>query len=388
MNILIYFGDQLCPTAGGTERVACMLADYFISKAHNVYYLACRHVDLPNAVESEFLPDEREAPTPANIRAVNEIIKKHNIDIILNEGGFGEVSRLFSHEHIPSNIKIISHLHFDPLRKGFYQSLYLPISFNVQGLRNLISWMKSPYWKWKFNKHIKKRFEYIVDNSDSVVVLCEGHKRIMERMTDSNQKNKIHSITNPLTFSSPDVEINEKRNEIIFVGRLEYTQKRVDRILKAWKCISEKYPDWCLKIIGDGEDRARLELMADKKNLKRIEFTGRTNPKSYYEKSKILLLTSNHEGTPMVIQEAMSYGVVPVVMNSFSAASDMIDSDYNGLLIKPFKIKDLINTVDRVISDGEYFESLSSNARMTIANIDNNQVFKQWERLINQDSKR
>lgn len=384
MNILIYFGDQLCPTAGGTERVACMLADYFISKAHNVYYLACRHVDLPNAVGSEFLPDEREAPTPANIRAVNEIIKEHNIDIILNEGGFGEVSRLFSHEHIPSNIKIISHLHFDPLRgrKGYYQSLYLPISFNVQGFRNLISWMKSPYWKWKFNKHIKKRFEYIVDNSDSVVVLCEGHKNIMERMIDSNQKNKIHSIINPLTFSSPNVEINEKRNEIIFVGRLEYTQKRVDRILKAWKCISKKYPDWCLKIIGDGEDRPRLESMAAKMNLKRIEFTGRTNPKPYYEKAKILLLTSNSEGTPMVIQEAMSYGVVPVVMNSFSAAADMIKDGYNGVLTKAFSIRKMANAVEKLVHEPLYCQQLSHNAHQTIKGMSNSQILSQWDEII------
>lgn len=284
----------------------------------------------------------------------------------------------------PSNIKIISHLHFDPLRgrKGYYQSLYLPISFNVQGFRNLISWMKSPYWKWKFNKHIKKRFEYIVDNSDSVVVLCEGHKNIMERMIDSNQKNKIHSIINPLTFSSPNVEINEKRNEIIFVGRLEYTQKRVDRILKAWKCISEKYPDWCLKIIGDGEDRARLESMADKKNLKRIEFTGRTNPKPYYEKSKILLLTSNHEGTPMVIQEAMSYGVVPVVMKSFSAAPDMIKDGYNGVLTKAFSIRKMANAVEKLVHDPLYCQQLSHNAHQTIKGMSNSQILSQWDEII------
>lgn len=294
------------------------------------------------------------------------------------------MSRLFSHEHIPSNIKIISHLHFDPLRgrKGYYQSLYLPISFNIQGLRNLISWMKSPYWKWKFNKHIKKRFEYIVDNSDSVVVLCEGHKNIMERMTDSNQKNKIHSITNPLTFSSSDVEISEKKNEIIFVGRLEYTQKRVDRILKAWNYISKKYPDWCLKIIGDGEDRPRLESMAAKMNLKRIEFTGRTNPQPYYEKSKILLLTSNHEGTPMVIQEAMSYGVVPVVMKSFSAAPDMIKDGYNGVLTKAFVISEFIKAINNLIDNNIHLEKLSKNAKIEMQQFNNNDIFIRWEQML------
>ena len=114
MNILIYFGEQLSPSNGGTERVACLLANHFVEKGDNIYHLACRPVNSANAVETEFLPDKREAPTPNNIRAVNSIIKKYAIDVILNEGGFGEVSRLFSHEHIPDNVKIISHLHFDP----------------------------------------------------------------------------------------------------------------------------------------------------------------------------------------------------------------------------------------------------------------------------------
>lgn len=201
MNILIYFGDQLCPTGGGTERVACLLSDYLNSKGANILYLACRHVNSHDAVKCEFLPDSIEAPTQNNIKAVNGIIEKHKIDVIINEGGFGEVARLFSHEHIPTNIKIISHLHFDPLRKHYYKGLFLPLSFNRQGLRNLMTWIKSPYHKIKFIQHIRTRFKYILENSDSVITLCPKHSEILNHIVSSCHINKIHALYNPLTFN-------------------------------------------------------------------------------------------------------------------------------------------------------------------------------------------
>lgn len=325
MNILIYFGEQLSPTSGGTERVACLLADHFVGRGDKIHYLACRPIKSADAIESEFLPD-REAPTPDNIRAVNDIIKKFDIDVILNEGGFGEVTRLFSHEHIPDNVKIVTHLHFDPLvgRKGYFQGLFLPLSFDMQGVRNLFGWIKSPYHRMKLIRQIKARFCYMLENSDAVVVLCRRHRHLLGKMVNSDGIYKIAALINPLTFTSPSMEKVEKGNEIIYVGRLDYKYKRVDRILKAWNIISHKNPDWRLTIIGDGDDRNRLLNLSRELELERITFAGRINPQPFYEKAKILLMTSNLEGTPMVIQEAMSYGVVPIVMGSFSAASDMI----------------------------------------------------------------
>ena len=384
MNILIYFGDQLCPTAGGTERVACLLADYFESKGHNLTYLACRRVDLPNAVESEFLPNKIEAPTPANIRAVKEIIEKHKIDIILNEGGFGEVSRLFSHEHIPSEIKIISHLHFDPLRgkRGFYQSLNLPLSLTRQGARNLFEWIKSPYHRYKLIKTLRARFGYIAKYSDKVITLCPRHSSLMKSMVETQYAHKIHSLTNPLTFITNKVDYSKKCNEILYVGRLEYSQKRVDRILKAWQRIYRKHPDWKLTIVGDGPYRKTLESLCVELGLERIQFIGQKQSKPFYERAKMLLLTSNNEGTPMVIQEAMSYGVVPIVMNSFSAASDMIKDGYNGILTKAFSIGKMANTVTKLIHDPKYWEQLSINAHQTIIEMDNSRLLSQWDEIL------
>lgn len=354
-----------------------------------IYYLACRPVNTPGALESEFLPDKIESPTSNNIRAVNEIISRYNIDIILNEGGFGEVSKLFSHEFIPKNVKIISHLHFDPLRgrKGYYESLYLPLSFDKQGIKNLLTRFKSPYHRLKLLRSIKERFELMLKNSDSVVVLSPKHSDLLKIIVKSPYTNKIVPLINPLTFSSPNVKNIKKCNEIIYVGRLEYSQKRVDRILKTWQIIYKKHPDWNLTIVGDGNERNHLEDLSIKLGLERISFAGRTNPQPFYEKAKILLLTSNHEGTPMVIQEAMSYGVVPIVMDTFSALSDMITDGHDGIITKPFNIKIFAKAVESIIVNQHYWQILSSNAQETIRKYNNDIIFEKWDVLISQLSR-
>lgn len=62
--------------------------------------------------------------------------------------------------------------------------------------------------------------------------------------------------------------------------------------------------------------------------LQRIEFVGQTDSAPYYSSARILLLTSNYEGTPMVITEAMAAGVVPIVMNTFKDADLNIKNGY------------------------------------------------------------
>ena len=69
-----------------------------------------------------------------------------------------------------------------------------------------------------------------------------------------------------------------KQNEIIFVGRLDYSSKRVDRILKVWEKLQDKNIDWRLTIVGGGQDRERLENLSKQLKLERITFAGHTNP--------------------------------------------------------------------------------------------------------------
>lgn len=386
MNILIYFGNQLCPTNGGTERAACLISDYLARQGHQIYYLACKASDAPGAIKSSFLPENVEAPTARNIAAVQALVNEHHIDVIINEGGFGDAVFLLSHDFIPDSVRIITHIHFDPKGgdRSFYKTLYLPILGVgvMQGIVNTLKWIKSPYNRHRSIEDKKGRFKKMLETSDKIVVLSQKHRNAILGMIGNIHPEKIVTIQNPLSFSVCDSGESEKINEIIFVGRLDYKSKRVDRILNVWSKLHSTYNDWQLTIIGDGDDRNRLEKLRRKLNLTNINFEGQKDSRPYYMRAKILLMTSNYEGSPMVIPEAMAYGVVPVIMDTFATAGDIIKTGHNGFITKAYDIEDMKNSVERLIVDSNLLSSLSANAKSDIKSSDNNEILANWNRII------
>lgn len=90
--------------------------------------------------------------------------------------------------------------------------------------------------------------------------------------------------------------------------------------------------------------------MAARLKLENVHFEGIQEPAPYYRKARILCLTSTHEGMPMVINEALSYGCFPVVFNSFHAAEDMLPNRETGRLIPPFSLRLFARELDELMS--------------------------------------
>ena len=117
--------------------------------------------------------------------------------------------------------------------------------------------------------------------------------------------------------------------------------------------------------------------------LKRVEITGFVNPIKYYQRASILLLTSEYEGFGLVVVEAMSYGVVPVVYNSFESAKDLITDGYNGALIeKPFSVSHFTKVVQELMENAEW-HVLSQNSRIASKIFSVNTIVKDWYQLWN-----
>ena len=104
-------------------------------------------------------------------------------------------------------------------------------------------------------------------------------------------------------------------------------------MINTWARLEKKYPDWKLTIVGDGIERKNVEKLVADYDLKHVSFEGFQQPKPYYERASILLLTSEYEGFPLVLAECMSFGVIPVVYDSYSAVRDIIDDGKDGVVI-------------------------------------------------------
>ncbi len=163
----------------------------------------------------------------------------------------------------------------------------------------------------------------------------------------------------------------------MYVGRIEWRQKRVGRLIDIWKRIYKKFPDWELVIVGDGPIRQTLEQKALK--MERVVFTGWQDPEPFYRDASILCLTSDFEGWGMVLTEAMTFGVVPVAFNSYAAITDIIDDGKNGLLVPPFSHKEFARKLGSLMKDEELRREMSKNCVQYVRRFDIQNVADEWE---------
>ena len=190
--------------------------------------------------------------------------------------------------------------------------------------------------------------------------------------------------TNPVTIDNSGFDYKKiyKRKEIIYVGRIDYTQKRVYRVIETWSQLEYLYPDWCLTIIGDGPERGNLEQMADDLELQRVKFEGFQPPKAYYERASLLVLASEFEGFPLVLAEAMSFGVVPIVYASFSSVYDIIEDGRDGVIIEKnadgFNAALMAEKTRTLLDDDVKMDKMSHAAIEKSKNYSVNKIYRQW----------
>ena len=384
MNILFYFDRQINPERGGTERVTYNLAHYFQGKGNRVMYLAKHKADA--SIKTFFLPDNGSVVSDENISWLENFLREEKIDFLINQGANGDDIYLLSHKALNTKTKIISVLHFSVYQGLNFFSAMQPLFLHrtpVALLSDFVRYIKMPYNKYKAYKQKKIRYRYLQDNMDAIVLLAPQYVDDMVKIGCLKDRRNLYVIPNPNSFELKDsVNWSEKKDEILFVGRLSYSEKRVDRLLKVWKKIYKNFPTWSLNIVGDGDDRKRLEQIAVKYKLERVFFRGYQSPEIYYRQAKMICLTSNHEGYPMVLIEGMQYGCVPIVFDSFGGASDLISNDKNGFLVKAFDISAYATTISNFIKNVNIQESMSMSAVSSSRKYDIEDISFLWQDLL------
>ena len=173
-----------------------------------------------------------------------------------------------------------------------------------------------------------------------------------------------------------------KTKEIIYVGRLDFVQKRVYRVINTWNYLEEKFPDWRLTIVGDGDDRANLEGHVKALGLKHVSFEGFKSPIDYYKRASMLMLTSDFEGFPLVLAECMSFGVVPVVYNSYAAVGDIISDGKDGIVVpfcpEGYKADVAAKMVAGVMGNNEKRNAMAQAAIEKSKNYSVDEIYDKW----------
>ncbi|GAA0387342.1 hypothetical protein Acor_24900 [Acrocarpospora corrugata] len=188
-------------------------------------------------------------------------------------------------------------------------------------------------------------------------------------------------IPNPL--ADWPAEIAElDRHRVLAVGRLAGV-KRFDRLITAFGRTGRS--SWELHLVGDGPDEGRLRAHAVAEGVAdRVRFRGRipaAEMAEEYRAASLVALSSDHEGLPLVLAEAASYGLPAVAHDVSGGIRALVRDGETGLLAPPGDVAALTAALGTLMADTRERQRLGAAAREHARQFKLPRVVDRWEEL-------
>ena len=171
-------------------------------------------------------------------------------------------------------------------------------------------------------------YSFKIKQYDQIVLLTKEDKE-----TNWKQFKNITVIPNPISFQTERIStlLNKK---VISVGRLALP-KNYASLIRAFKLVVDRHPDWILEIYGNGPQEIELKSLIVKLNLEKHVFLKgfSANVKQVMTNASIFVSSSIFEGFPLVIIEAMACGLPVISYACPCGPKDVITDNKDGFLI-------------------------------------------------------
>ncbi len=286
--------------------------------------------------------------------ALQAALKAINPDIVISTG-FAERKVL---PLIPRRYRgvIIREQHF---AKNWFQLLQT----NLYG--KIVSWL---------NDFID--YNFFIKKYDRVVTLTNEDKT---RSWKNNPKVIVISNPNTKPHGQRSTLTSQK---VITVGRLT-RQKNHKSLIRSWRKVHQKHPDWTLEIWGDGEEKNQLQQQIEELNLRECVFLkGATNDvMSKMAETSVFVLSSLYEGLPLVVLEAMSCGLPVVSYACPCGPKDIITEGKDGYLVPPGDEESLAERICFLIEHEDIRREMGKEAAEKSKQYAIEPIIRQWMTL-------
>ena len=183
----------------------------------------------------------------------------------------------------------------------------------------------------------------------------------------------IAVIPNASSFQTDKVSSLNSKN-VLAVGRLTH-QKGFERLIEAWALIQYKYPEWKLTIVGDGEDKAKLQQQIVSL---RVEGSVNLQPptqdiESLYMNASFVAMSSRYEGLPIVSFDCQC------------GPKDIVNDGIDGLLVPEGDVEGLAESMSRLMSDDELLKQMGKAAKVSSQRFEEQVIMEHWERILKEE---
>jgi len=199
-------------------------------------------------------------------------------------------------------------------------------------------------------------------------------------------------LPTPNTFPAAKQIAPKTRKVVLAVGRWNDPIKRLDRILEVFSRVLANHPDAILKLVGPYDLGLRYAEGAPetyREILNRlaipessIRFEGeQSRVERYYMEAALLILVSESEGIPMVLNEACTFGL-PCVINEITGLEDIIADGENGYIVAQDDYDAMASKVSRLLKDSELRMRMGDCARERVLQFSQESILERWNNLI------
>jgi len=174
---------------------------------------------------------------------------------------------------------------------------------------------------------------------------------------------------------------NHKIPLIVSAGRLA-AQKNYPLLFKAIAKLKDE-TNVRLMILGDGEDRSMLEIIAGRLGIsERVHFMGfQSNPYKYMARGTIFVLSSSWEGFGIVIIEAMACGIPVISTNCSSGPDEIITNGINGLLVPVHNIDTMAQAISKLLKDEPLRKKLAEAGKKRAEDFRVEKMVRKYEKV-------
>ncbi len=350
---------------GGAERVLADVASAFASNGYDVLLLTF------------------DAPGGKSFYPLDKKIRRISL-------GIGDVDGRATIRETCSRMKSLRHvvaMERPDVVIAFMHSMFIPLSFSLvgAGVPVIASEHIVP-------EHYKtRRFEFFLFCIcfffvSRITVLSERIKRSYPAFLQK----KMQVINNPVRkadiFLAPSPEIGKGQKIILNVGRLNH-QKDQETLIKAFAKLAPQYPDWGVRIVGEGELKQSLTELVITLNLQgRVYLTGATdNINTEYRSAHIFAMPSIYESFGLATAEAMAFGLPAVGFSDCPGTNELIVDGENGILVNASDRVDGFSKGLKQLMDSPQLRSrLGSKAIHHVSQYQLGKVITAWENLVDE----
>ena len=340
---------------GGANRVMANLVSYFHSNGYDVCLIndvsptgKDKEYSLPDDIKRYFIDNNGKrhnffCKQFHRLKAIRSILKENETEVIVSFMG-------------PPNTRM----------------LLATLGMKV---KKVVSVRNDPYKEYGtgFKRFLARTIFCLADGC--VFQTQEASEYFPEKV-----KKKSRIIVNPVNEKFYGVTWTGKNKEIAVIGRLQ-SQKNPLLALKAFQLIANDFPEYTLVYYGDGE--LKDEIVRKSKEYKidsRVVVYGKiSDVESRLASSMVYLLSSDYEGMPNALLEAMAVGVPAISTDCpCGGARTAIENEKQGLLVPVGNAEKMAEALKKLLQDRSLLEQMSVAEKERANDFRSDVILPQW----------